>query len=153
MIDVDGFRPKADPVKEPVKAIKEFIRLKLPEAFRGISFYWQLSSSAGHSDNKAVLKAHVWFWLDRPLTSATIKAYFKAKVAVGDVDTSLFNPVQVHYTANPVFEAGVVDPVPVRSGFVEGLDADVVDIEPGDVPEREATTAVPGKTGDLSRAF
>lgn len=48
MIDADGFRPSVDPIVDPVAAIEEFIRTQLPEAFRGCSYHWQLSSSAGH---------------------------------------------------------------------------------------------------------
>ncbi|WP_171252735.1 hypothetical protein, partial [Acinetobacter baumannii] len=41
----------------------------------------------------------------------------------------VFNTVQIHYTASPIFERGIDDPVPVRSGFVEGLFGDVVSLE------------------------
>ena len=35
------------------------------------------------------------------------------------VDLTLFNPVQMHYTANPVFLDGALDPFPDRSGMYE----------------------------------
>ena len=38
----------------------------------------------------------------------------------------MFNPVQIHFTADPIFATGVFDPVPVRSGFVQGVLGDEV---------------------------
>ena len=54
----------------------------------------------------------------------------------------LFNPVQPHYTARPVFEA-MLDPLPRRSGFRRGLDH-LVTIE---IPERLAPSAEGGTDG------
>ncbi|HHW4679760.1 MAG TPA: phage/plasmid primase, P4 family, partial [Xylella sp.] len=72
-------------------------------------------------------KAHVWFWLATPCTSEQLKAW--AASCGLKVDTSVFNAVQIHYTAAPVFEAGVCDPVPVRSGFVPGWGTEAVDLK------------------------
>jgi len=38
------------------------------------------------------------------------------------IDPALFTPVQPHYIARPLFEDGINDPLPVRSGFWQGLD-------------------------------
>ena len=58
LIDVDHFKPESvDPVAKPVEAIEQYISKFLPECFQGVSYHWQLSSSAGHSDNIGVLKA------------------------------------------------------------------------------------------------
>lgn len=47
-IDIDKYKPGfADPVHEPEQAILDFIDEMLPPCFKGCSFYWQLSSSAG----------------------------------------------------------------------------------------------------------
>ena len=99
----------------------------LPPEWQGAGYHWQLSSSHGHPSKRAEgLKVHVWFWLAKPLTSAQLKAYAERYMPVADL--SLFNPVQVHYTAAPVFEAGQVDPVPMRSGFVPGVLGDEVEL-------------------------
>jgi hypothetical protein len=117
LIEVDGFEPiTADPVTEPQAAIDEYVTT-LPKAFHGASYHWQLSSSAGHP-TKLGLRAHVWFWLAEPRTSAELKAWGKA--ANVPCDHSVFAEVQPHYTAAPVFEPGVIDPVATRSGFAQG---------------------------------
>lgn len=135
LIDVDGYAPlTADPVAEPCAAIEEFIECSLPLAFRGVSYHWQLSSSAGHPKYAGVLKAHVWFWLAKPATSAALRAW--ARAINLEADKALFDPIQVHYTAGPVFDPGVVDPVPVRQGFVEKC-CDEVELDIEDVPAVE----------------
>lgn len=117
-IDVDRYTPGfADPVLEPELAVHDFIVEVLPPAFHEASFHWQLSSSAGMKASDK-LKAHIWFWLEEPLTSAQLKAW--GKQFDGQVDTALFNIVQVHFTAGPVFEAGRTDPVPIRMGWQQG---------------------------------
>lgn len=138
LIEVDNFEPiTADPVIEPQAGIDEFITT-LPNAFHGASYHWQLSSSAGHP-TKLGLRAHVWFWLSEPRTSAELRAW--AKAANVPCDHAVFDAVQVHYTSSPVFEPGVIDPVPVRSGFVQGT-RDQVDltIDPT-IFEKAATVA------------
>ncbi len=120
MIDVDGYEPFSwDAVTHPEEAIAEFVQLRLSEDWHNAAYHWQLSSSFGHpSKPEGGLRAHLWFWLDSPLTSAQLKAFAKATSL--EADLALFNPVQAHFTANPVFEAGVTDPVTKRSGFTAG---------------------------------
>lgn len=128
LAEIDEFEPLcSDPVAEPVRAIEEFIATHLPPCFQGVAYHWQLSNSAGHAKNAGKLKAHVWFWLEKPYTSEQLKAW--ATVHGKTLDKSVFNAVQVHYTAAPMFEEGVADPVPVRSGFVTGLIGDNVELE------------------------
>ncbi len=124
LIDVDKFRPACDPVAEPEQAIREYIGECLPDAFHECSLHWQLSNSAGSVENAGVLKAHLWFWLDTPYDGEQLKAW--ALAGAWQVDIALFRVVQAHFTALPVFDPGVVDPVPRRSGFIEGLCGDSV---------------------------
>lgn len=128
LIEVDKFTPVADPVLDPVIAITEYVTSVLPSAFQDISYHWQLSSSAGHPDNAGRLKVHLWFWLSTPTTSIDLKAWAKSAPSVV-LDTSVFNPVQFHYTSTPLFAEGVSDPVPRRSGLVDGLFGDAVDLD------------------------
>lgn len=132
LVDVDGFQPvMAGPLDDPAAAVEEFVQTMLPEDWRGASYHWQLSSSFGHpSKPSSELRAHIWFWLEQPLTSAQLKAWAKATALPADL--ALFNPVQAHFTAGPVFERGIVDPVPVRSGFVQGFMTDAVPLVVGD---------------------
>ncbi|ALR06096.1 DNA primase [Xylella fastidiosa] len=128
LVEIDNFEPlRLDPVTDPVGSINEFLHAHLPFWFAGADYHWQLSSSAGRGECAGKLKAHVWFWLHTPYTSAQLKAW--AAVCAPALDASVFNTVQIHYTAAPVFEAGVADPVPVRSGFVKGLLEDSVLLE------------------------
>lgn len=164
ILDVDGFEPKhADPVRDPAAAVTEFIETRLPAEFLGASCRWQLSSSAGRPGKEHLLKAHLAFWLATPYGSGALKAW---KLARGiDVDGALFNAVQLHFTADPVFEAGVEDPVPVRSGVIEGWTDEVDLVIPESllvqVKAREANasaelpdpTEKPGVLGAFCRAY
>ena len=116
-VDIDNYTPPGgiDPVVDPVTAIYRFIEEHLPAEFDNAAFHWQLSASAGHPSKKGLLKAHVWFWLTVPVLGNELEIWAPAAV-----DRTLYRVVQVHYTANPILEPGVVDPVPVRSGYVEG---------------------------------
>ena len=120
MIDVDGFHPFAwDPIANPLESIQEFIATQLPSEWQSAAYHWHLSSSFGHpSKADGGLRVHLWFWLSRPLTSAQLKAYAKAAGLAADV--ALFNPVQAHFTANPVMEEGVIDTIKQRSGYIPG---------------------------------
>ena len=127
MIDIDGYRPEGiDPVTEPEAAIDQYITANLPSPFHMISYHWQLSSSAGHPNNREVLKAHVWFWLKHPYTGQEVTIFAEARKL--PLDITVFREVQPNYTAAPVFNAGVDDPVPVRSGLCVGMLGDEVDL-------------------------
>lgn len=128
LIDVDNFEPLcSDALTDPRGAIDEFVFTMLPEPFRAAGYHWQLSNSAGHPSKGSELRAHLWFWLAEPLTSAQLRAWAKATGLKADL--ALFNPVQVHYTALPVFEPGQTDPYAERSGLVPGVFGDEVVLE------------------------
>lgn len=74
-----------------------------------------------------------------PLTSAQLRAW--AKAAGLKADLALFNPVQVHYTASPVFEPGQTDPYAERSGLVSGLFGDEVVLEIDEALLAQATSS------------
>jgi len=139
-IDVDKFAPlSVDPIEDPVAAIREYIETILPAPFHGASFHWQLSSSAGHP-TKPGLRAHLWFWLAEPRTSAALKAWADAHAKEYQLDATLYRTVQVHYTAAPILDPGVVNPVRVRSGFERGAH-DEVTIDIADLPPQEKVSA------------
>lgn len=127
LIEVDKFEPRrADPIEHPDEAVAEFVSSALPEAFHGISHHWQLSNSAGHAKYAGQLRVHIWFVSATPYTSAQIKAW-AGEMAL-PIDSAVLNTVQVHYTAAPVFEPGVADPVLRRSGFAQGAVGDSVQL-------------------------
>ena len=154
MFDVDNFEHAG----APEEAIDAWIEATLPGGvFAGVRYWWQLSSSAGRTPG--VLKAHVWFWLTEPLTSAQLRAW---GLGIDGLDHSVFNPVQAHYTAAPVFEAGVTDPVEARSGMSSGwFDSVGIDVSGVRVPEYEGSSSYamgdprekPGMVGAFCRAF
>lgn len=117
LAEVDNFEPiGCDPCEDPVSAIDEFIST-MPNEFHNASYYWQLSNSAGHESNAGKLKAHIWFWLDRPYGSEHLRAWVKGTNV--PVDPAVLQTVQVHYTSRPQFERGMEDPIAIRSGVVE----------------------------------
>ena len=124
LVDVDGFQMEAG--EDYTRAIFRYVET-MPSEFQVSSFYWQLSSSAGHADNVGKLKVHIWFWLDRKAGGKTLSAW-AASLDVVKLDTSVFNEVQIHYTAAPVFEKDAPRPLLTRSGQEEGLADDAVSI-------------------------
>lgn len=130
MVDVDKIaRPATLRAPLDAAATREYVISLLPKEFHDATYYWQLSSSAGFKDPSKI-SIHLWFWLDRPIPDAELKRWAKhVNNAAGYklVDPALFQHVQAHYTAAPVFD-GVADPFPTRSGL-ERKDKDDVSIE------------------------
>lgn len=119
-------------------AIDHCVRL-LPEEFRSASFHWRLSSSAGFKD-PGLISCHMWWWLDRPVEDAELRRWarwWNSEMGLKVVDPAIFNPVQPHYTARPIF-TNVADPFPTRSGFVKGSQ-DVVTLRLPPPPPKAAT--------------
>lgn len=122
MLDFDKVSiPNTDLVNDPEAAISALIVKCLPENFQNVTCFWQLSSRAGLTGDDLV-KCHIWFWLSRPVGSAEGKAWSKAFAP--DNDVSLFRRVQPHFIANPQF-VGCSDPLPRRTGFLEGAQEEV----------------------------
>lgn len=149
LADIDKFTPLCyDPLTQPVECIDEYIQTMLPDEFAGAGYHWQLSNSHGHPTKAGTLNAHVWMWSKEAYTSAQLKAHAD-EVGLA-TDKTLFNTVQAHYTAAPVFD-GAVDPVELagvsRSGFVSGLLADELELRISD-----SAKAAAGVGGSASRA-
>lgn len=115
-----------DPIKDPEGAAR-WARELLPPDLRGVTCFYKFSSSqsvpkkVGESP-VSVISVHFWFWCNRKISEGEWKRYFKANPC--PVDQALFSPVQIHYTANPIF-VGMGDPLPNRSGIIKG-DSDIV---------------------------
>jgi hypothetical protein len=103
MADCDGIPNPGVDATDPLEA-GGALRRALPPAFWPARCVAQLSSTAGR--DPAVVKAHAWFWCDRPLTDEQAKAILKGAA----VDTSILHAVGLHYTAAPVVESGAEDP-------------------------------------------
>ncbi len=101
-----------------LQQICEHLVQLLPPEFHSASFHWQLSSSAGVF-NKIRVSIHLWFWLTSPVPDTALKSWAKhvnSAAGISLIDASLFQHVQAHYTAAPIF-IGMPDPFPIRSGF------------------------------------
>lgn len=101
---------------EDCRKVGEAFRALLPEPFSQAECVFSLSSSCGV---KATWGCHLWFWAQKPLETADLKAWFKANTPKGLVDLALFSEAQVHYIAPPAFEGGT-DPIALRIGLMAG---------------------------------
>lgn len=97
----------------------------LPDCFQKVSYVYQWSSSAGLRGWDE-LSAHIWFMLDRPYSDADIKR--RADSQNWMCDLSLFQPVQPHYTAAPIFHGCADSLEGERVGLVRKA-ADTVTLE------------------------
>ncbi len=125
MIDFDGLPMPHGlvPTETPSKAVRHTLSL-MGEPWASADFRWQLSSSAGVTADRSKLWAHVWFWLDEPMTGAELMPVLRAANArLGGslrdviVDWHMAVANHVHYTSAPRFIC-MDDPVAIRSGTV-----------------------------------
>lgn len=89
-----------------------YIAQRLPTEFRNVDFHWHFSSGMGVEPG---IKMHLWFWLDRPVSDREAKGWLTN--ADFQIDESLFQANQAHFTSNPIISESAYDPVAVRSGL------------------------------------
>jgi hypothetical protein len=149
MIDIDSLAWDGDLSDQP--AMLTYAIQQLPAEFQSADCWYHLSSSMGI---KAGIRLHLWFWLDRSCSDDEMKAWLSGC----PVDLRLFNPIQIHLTANPQFGDGAVDPYPNRSGLFEaGTGVSTVTV-PSDLAFRSAVASrsskqrTSGKSGLLDPA-
>ncbi len=120
MLDFDDLEvPPTVGDPNSVVAIEWAIREQLPPEFRDASYVYQFSNSAGllQPDGTAYKRgmcAHLFYVFHGPVTNAALKTW----LANTSVDRSLFNPVQIHYSADPNLEAGIRCALVQRMGMV-----------------------------------
>ena len=110
MIDIDSLAWDGDSSDQ--QAMLSHAAQQLPVEFQSVDFWYHFSSSMGI---KSGINVHLWFWLARPCSDDEMKAWLSGYPA----DQRIFNPIQIHLTANPQFRDGAVDPYPNRSGLFE----------------------------------
>ena len=117
LLDFDNFALTdfPDPVTNPVGCV-EAIRARLPPGLRNVACFWSFSSSTGMKPEK--LGVHIWLLLDKALVWREVEAFIFACGA----DVAMSRTVQVHYTAKPVFQAPLTDPLPRRFGTLQGIE-------------------------------
>jgi len=127
-----------DPIFEPDATVEHTISL-LPPAFHAATCLWQFTG--GHGIKRGI-RLRLWYWLNQLTSDEELRRWLGERVRQDGVpphqwprrwpiDPVLFNPIQLHYTAAPIFE-GFSDPVPMRCGWRCGLE-DVV-VVPAPVP-------------------
>ena len=92
MIDIDSLDWDGDIYDQ--QAMLTHAIQQLPADFQSVDYWYHFSSSMGI---KAGIRVHLWFWLDRPCSDDEMKAWLSGC----PVDLRLFNPIQIHLTANP----------------------------------------------------
>jgi hypothetical protein len=131
MVDFDKIKlPNGLALRKDVAQVVEYLIQQLPPEFHQASYYWQLSAKAGFTPDD-VVSMHIWFWLSKPTTDKCLKDWangWNEKAGAKLIDPALFCDVQPHYTSAPIL-VGLVDPFPVRSGFVQ-QSSDTVDLVP-----------------------
>jgi hypothetical protein len=142
-VDLDGI---ANPGLSDPDERAAYLIEQLPPCFWAVGHIVQWSASAGR-DGWAMLKAHVWFILDRPAYCKSWRAYWAARMEEGwgPVDHCLYQAVQPHYTADPIFE-GVEDPCAgARLYYYDGpalrVPAEVVDLATWQTEQEEIRRA------------
>ena len=137
----EGFDWSSLSAEALASAARAVVQRDLPDCFHDASFIVRPSSSAGVKEPH-LFKAHLWFWLERPACSDSLKGYFKDQGS--PVDLALFNAVQEHFVAPPRFATPDQDPIPptLRTLLVEGgHEALVLPAQVLNRPDHEAAQA------------
>ena len=149
MIDIDSLAWDGDTSDQ--QEMVSYAIQQLPVEFQAADCWYHFSSSMGI---KAGINVHLWFWLERTCSDNELKTWLSG----GPVDMRMFNPIQIHLTANPLFSDGAVDPYPNRSGlFKAGTGISTVTV-PSDLAFRSAVASrsskqrTSGKSGLLDPA-
>lgn len=146
MIDVDDLvlRSEWQNVDASAEKIIAHTVRHLPVEFHSVKCVYQWSSSMGVKTDK--IRVHLWYWLSRSTSDAELKAWLTGC----PVDTALFQSVQLHYTANPIFCSGALDPIKTRVGLhtPHGCSDEVCVPDTIDVPNNPLSTRrIIGKQG------
>jgi hypothetical protein len=119
MLDLDGVAlPEGmSAVNDPQTSVEWAVDNVLPPEFRDASFVYQMSVSAGLTKSENKLSVHIWFFSHREYSNQQLRSWggwWNAKRQTKVIDTSVFNPVQPHYTNDPGLLDGLTDPLAGR---------------------------------------
>ena len=134
-IDVDDF-----PIPENYggawdaneEAIVADLCYHLPKEFHNVNCHWHFSSSMGI---KPGVRVHLWFWLSRPVSDEEAKAWLSDSKT--PLDLSLYQTVQAHFTAAPIFDPPEKNPIGFRSSCLQFWSSSEVSVP--DLGDRVAT--------------
>jgi hypothetical protein len=139
-LDLDGLDLPSGVDPRDLASCARSVMPRLPDAFRKARCVIQATSGHGI---KPGCRLHLWFWLDRPITTREAKRWMQLEKA--PVDLGLFNPVQPIYTATPVWLDGRQDHLPARLAMLEGAPAVAVP-DAADLTELPSTVTTAGYT-------
>ncbi|HEY0181731.1 MAG TPA: hypothetical protein VGC09_02890 [Rhodopila sp.] len=111
-LDVEGVVRPDDIDAADLTASAQLAIALLPGEFQGVRCIVQ--ASAGHG-LKPGCRLRLWFWASRPVTGGELSYWMRRS----PVDSCLFRPAQVTYTAAPVFQSGQ-DHLPNRMLALDG---------------------------------
>lgn len=107
-VDLDGLPGDWHDLAD-LQAIGRAARAAIGPAFANVTCHVQLSASAAPGKP---LRVHVWFWLTHAMDSVAARTWAKAlRSKTLPVDAGLYNGVQPHFTADPIFAPGAIDPL------------------------------------------
>lgn len=164
MLDVDGIPLPAGTsiIESPTDAAHALLDLLAAHApeLEGVTAIVQFSSSAALDELAAAeaaagmavrwdgvvkrgVAAHVWLWLSKPTDEAELKRWMAKLAASGlEIDHCTNRTVQPHYTAAPIFEAPLRDPLAGRrTVLIEGW-ADEAELQIPDIGASSYSTGV-----------
>ncbi len=113
-LDVERIDPVPGLDLRDLPACARAVLPHLPVAFHGARLI--VATTASHGI-KPEPRLRIYAWFDRRLDDGELRRWFASYPAV---DLSLFNPVQFHYMAAPVFECPRVDHLQVRICMLPG---------------------------------
>jgi hypothetical protein len=143
MIDIDSLPWNGN--LHDNKAMLEYASSQLSPEFQQADCWYHFSCGMGI---KQGIRVHLWYWLERPCSDAEMKAWLFGC----PVDMRLFNPIQIHLTANPQFIGGATDPYPNRSGMFEAGHQITTVAVPDDLESRAVSLRARSKRRSRSKS-
>jgi len=122
MVDCDHLPapPLTDVIVHPDDAV-QYVLGRLPPEFHDTTVFAQFSSSQGLPGSEPFISLHLWYLCTRAYSDEELKRWVTFVNRTEKlVDPALYNAVQPHYIAAPLF-LGMLDPLPRRHGIWEGL--------------------------------
>ena len=143
MVDCDHLLapPLTDVIVHPDDAV-QYVVGRLPPEFHDTTVFSQFSSSQGLPGSEPFISLHLWYLCARAYSDEELKRWVSSVNRTEKlVDPALYNAVQPHYVAAPLF-FGMPDPLPLRHGVWEGLyDELELIIPPADAEDPEKIAA------------
>ncbi|WP_147298881.1 hypothetical protein [Rhodosalinus sediminis] len=134
MIDIDELPlpPEWADVNTHADQVVAHAVSQLPRQFQNAAGVYQWSGSMGFKRDQ--IRLHLWFWVSRPVSDLEAKAWLQG----APVDLSLYNPVHPHFTANPIIDGKLADPIETRVGLYQPDGTNSVVSVPDDLAIRAA---------------